>query len=191
MTIAECLLAVIAQGFIIFAVAEYEGSNMKILNMKKLLSVCLVFFLIQAVAMGTGYLLAEIPFVTRLTDNAQFARLNARIVAAAFLIIGLYVVYRAFAWSDKEEKLKELVYSHIALEAGLVALYTLIVGTACGMMHFRIDMAFLIVFLCTITAVIGGIHTGYVQGDRFHRFGYGLSGILFALTGVELIIRYM
>ncbi len=191
MTVAECLLAVIAQGLIIFAVAEYEGSNLKVLSIRRLLNVCMVYFLIQACAMGLGYLIAQLPLVTLLTSRAEFSRLNARIVAVAFLIIGCYIVYRAFSWKHKEEKLRELAYSRIAMEAVLEALYTLIVGIACGMMHFRIDLAFLIVFLCAIFAVIAGLYTGYAQGDRFHKLGYSLSGILFAVTGVEIIARYM
>ncbi len=187
MTLTEGLLIMLALAFVVFAVAEYEGANMKVLTAKKLLCVCLIFFLEQMIALGLGYALTRLPFIAK----EKLAGTYTEETAVLYLIIGLWLSYRTWKWKQKEERLRELQYRRIALEALMVALYTFLAGIGCGLMTANLGEAFLIIFLSTILAVIVGLYTGYSQGDRFHRLGYGVSALLFIVTGIRVIVRYI
>ncbi len=188
MTLLEGLLIVLALQLILFAVAEYEGSRLKVLNAKKLRLVCLIFMVGQMAAMGLGYLLSRLPFIPR---TLEMSRPTAGAAAILLLVIGAFVFYKAWSWKMGEERLQELRYKRIALEAVGIALYTLVAGFACGLLNVKLSATFIVVFLCTILAVFTGLQTGYAQGDRFHRQVYGASSILFAITGIRILVRFL
>ncbi len=188
MTFAEGLLIIGALSLIVFAVAEYEGSNLKVLNGKKLFIVCLIFFLGQMISIGLGYAITRIPLFAPHEDRTVLYAVTAGII---FLVLAAWVLYRTWTWKRSDEKLRELVYKRIAVEAVTAAIYTLLCGIGCGLLNMNIGATFLVVFLATILAVIIGLQCGYTQGDRFHRPVYAVSCALLAFTGIRILIRYL
>ena len=189
MTTAEGLLIVIALSLNTFQIAENEGSNMHKLNAFRLMTVCLIFLLIQMAAMGVGYGLTQIPFFRR--DISPDVRSMCYVIAAViFFLLGGYLLYKALKKEELVERLCELKYRRIALEAIAVAVLTLAAGFGCGLLKLNPVQAFVLIMVVTVAAVIVGLYTGYYQGSRFRRFGTGIGAAVFFLTGAEILIRY-
>ena len=189
MTLLEGLLIVIALSLNIIQVAEYEGSNIHKLKTGNLMLVCLIFLLGQMISMGIGYALTMIPFFRR--EISADVRAMCYVTAAViFFGIAGYLLYMSCRKRDLVEHVRELKYRRIALEAITVAVLTLAAGFGCGLLKLNPMHAFLSIAFITIAAVIIGIYTGYYQGQRFCRPLFGISGVVFCLTGIKLLVRY-
>ena len=189
MTLVEGLLIVIALSLNIIQVAEYEGSNIHKIKARNLMLVCLIFLLGQMISMGIGYSLTLIPFFRR-EISADVKAMCYVIAAVIFFAIAGYLVYKTCRKRDIIERVRELRYKRIALEAITVAVLTLAAGFGCGLLKLNPLHAFLSIAFITIAAVIIGIYMGYYQGQRFCRALFGISSIVFCLTGIELLVRY-
>ena len=182
-------MIVIALSLNTFQIAENEGSNLHKLHISRLMLVCLIFLLIQMVAMGIGYSLTQIPFFRR--EISADVRTMCYVTAAViFFMIGGYLFYKTLKKEELIEKLCELRYRRIALEAATVAILTLAAGFGCGLLKLNPVHAFVPIALITVLAVIIGMYTGYYQGARFRKIGVGTGAVVFILTGVEVLVRY-
>ena len=92
MSLFEGLMIIVALSLNVLLVAEYEGSNLRILNAKKVMLVILIFFLGQMISFGVGYGVTVLPVFRR----ALTADLRAvwYIVSAVILFgIGVVMIY--------------------------------------------------------------------------------------------------
>lgn len=188
----ECLMIVAAVSLEVFMIAEYEGSNMKILNAGKTALVLLVFFAGQLISYGVGYLLStRAPLFVRVNDSAIYHNVVYVLAALLLLIIGSYSVYRMLKREQVEEKLQEVNYRRIAGEAAFGAIFTCLAGMSSGFLKMRFMPGFITIILATFAAVILGLYSGYYQGYRFRRVIFGCSSALLVGTGIEILVRYI
>ena len=189
MRLIEELFIVIALSLNVFLFAQYEGANFRKLEKQEVMRVCLIFIVGQMVSFSLGYLITRLPFFLR-AGSADLQSMCYMLTAIIFLLIGGYMLYRCRRREDLEERLRDLRYRRIAVEAGIVAVYTFACGIGCGFLNVNLVITFILVAFITILAVVIGLYTGYYQGYRFRKAGYGASCVLFLAAGVEILIRY-
>lgn len=174
----------------IFLVSEYEGSMLKQVNMKKLFGVCGIFFLWQIVSILLGHLITLIPFFQK-SSSEDLKKMCCVIAAIIFLMISAYMLYKAWKQEIILERLSEIQYKRVFLEAALVGFFTFLCGIGCGFLGNEIWKACGILACGTVLAVFAGIWLGYHQGCIFRRGFYGISGFLFLAVGVDIVVRYL
>ena len=190
MSLFEGLMIIVALSLNVLLVAEYEGSNLRILNAKKVMLVILIFFLGQMISFGVGYGVTVLPVFRR----ALTADLRAvwYIVSAVILFgIGVVMIYRTGRREVLVERLRELRYQRVALEAVLVALLTFFGGVAAGFLRLKLVQSFIIIACATILAVVAGLYLGYYQGNRFRKAGFGVCAAMLMGTGIEILVRVL
>ena len=189
-TLMEGLFIVIVLSVVVFLTAEYEGSNLRKLNARKVLLISLIFILGQIVSMGCGYMISRLPFFQR-TVSIDVKKMCNVLAALLFFLIGGYLLFRGWLRKPQDERLRELLYRRIVLEALTVAILTFGAGIACGFLHAGLVSTFIAVAFITLGAVVAGLYTGYSQGGRFMRIGYSISSFMFMATGIEVLIRFI
>lgn len=190
MSLFEGLMIIVALSLNVLLVAEYEGSNLRILNAKKVMLVILIFFLGQLLSFGVGYFVTMLPVFRRTVPSELKAAWY--VVSAVILFgIGAVMIYRTGRREELEERLRELRYQRVALEAMLVALLTFFGGVAAGFLRLNLVSSFIIIACATILAVVAGLYLGYYQGNRFRKAGYGVCAAMLMGTGVEILVRVL
>ncbi len=186
----ESILIVTALSLNVFLVAEYEGSNLRALNLKKIALINLIFFMGQLVSMTAGFMLTKIPLFQNAVSKEL--RIMGYIDAAVILLfISAVMLYRALRKEVIVEKLRELRYKRIFIEALAIAAFTFFAGIACGFVGASFVLSFVLIFILTILAVSGGLYSGYTAGCRFRKVSYAMSFLLFLATGLELLLRHV
>ena len=188
MVILEGLLIVTALSLNIYLAAQYEGANLRKLVAFKVLLVCLIFFAGQMISFSLGYLVTRLPFFQK-PMSADLHTMCYVLAGIIFLLIGVYMLYCARRREELEERLRELLYRRIALEACAVAVCTFACGIGCGFLNVNLAASFIMVATITIAAVMAGLYSGYYQGYRFRKMVYGAGCALFLACGFEILIR--
>lgn len=189
MSVAECLLIVIGLSFNVFLVAEYEGTMLKRINWKELLGVCGIFFLWQMASILGGYYIAAIPFF-RKSSSADLKLLCDILASIIFLILGVYMLRKAWKREVILEHLSQIQMKRIFLEAAVIGFFTFLAGIGYGFLGDQIGTACMIVACATVLAVIAGIYMGYYQGCKFRSVIYGAGGVIFLALGTSVIVRH-
>lgn len=184
----ESVLIVLALSLNVFLVAEYEGSNLKDLNLKKITLINVIFFLVQLISMTVGYLLTKVPFF-REHATAEIKAMGYIDASVILLFIAAVMLFRALRRETIVEKLRELRYKRIFVEALAIAAMTFFAGIAGGFLGVSFWPSFILVFVLTIAAVTGGLYCGYTAGCRFRKLSYTMSFLLFLATGLEVLFR--
>ena len=189
MNLTECLLVIIGLSLHIFLVAEYEGTMLRQIHIGKLICVCGIFFVWQIAAMSVGYLITMIPLFRQSSQDLKI--LCYVLVVIIFLGEAVYMLRKAWKREVIQERLSEIRYKHIFMEAALIGCFTFLAGIGCGFLGIHLVTTCAIMACATILAVIAGIFMGYHQGCRFRSGIYGVGGILFLITGVDVITRHL
>ena len=92
MTGIEALLISSALAVNIFLTAEYEGSNLRIIRLKWVLLISLIFTAGQMISMGCGYLISTVPFF-RMNRTEAIRSLCCVIAALIFFVTYLVVSF--------------------------------------------------------------------------------------------------
>ena len=111
--------------------------------------------------------------------------------AVLFLLIAVYMVYKAIRRTPIQERLREIGYRRIAQEVILVAVFTFMAGIGWGFIGHNIYMATGVVGCATMAAAVCGIYVGYSQGCRMRYAIYGIGGAMLAFVGVDILVRYL
>jgi putative Mn2+ efflux pump MntP len=101
------------------------------------------------------------------------------------------MLYKAIRHEPIDEKLREIGYKRIVLEALMVALFTFLAGIGWGFIGHNIYRATGIIACATVIAVITGIFTGFKEGCLFRYLIYGVGGCMLAFVGVDILVRYI
>ena len=188
----ECLIIIAAVSMYVFMVAEYEGSNLKVLNAGKTLIVLLMFFAGQLVSFGAGFEIStKVPLFIRFRDSSVYHNVVYVLAALILMIIGSYMIYRTLKTEEIEERLQEVNYKRIARESWTFAAFTCLSGMSSGFMKFKFSSSFITVLCATAAAVVLGLNSGYYQGYRFRRAVFGCSSAMLVGTGIEILVRYL
>ncbi len=190
LSIVESVLIVAALFFNIFLIGQYEGSMVCHLEWKTIAAICLIVGVFETFSMWIGYLLTRIPFFSESTSE-DLRRFCYFVAAIMFLLIAVYMIYKAVRRTPIQERLREIAFKRITGEVILVALFTFMAGIGWGFIGHNIYMATTVVSCATIIAAICGIYVGYSQGCRMRYAIYGAGGAMLAFVGVDILIRYL
>lgn len=190
MSLMESLLIVLGLSLNVFLVAEYEGTMLKKIDGRKLAGVCGIFFLWQCLSMLVGHSVSSIPFFQE-SSSEDLKQLCGVLAAIIFLILAVYMLYKAWKREIILERLSEIQFRRIFLEAAAIGFLTFLAGIGCGFLGARISTACIIMTCATVLAVIAGTFTGYYQGCKFRTGIWGAGGILFTAMSVYIFIQYL
>ena len=190
MSILESVLIVAALFMNIFLIGQYEGSMVRHLNWTTIGVICLIVGVFETTAMWAGYLLTRISFFS----NSQSEDLKCFcyfVAAVLFLLIAVYMIYKAIRRTPIQERLREIGYRRIAQEVILVAVFTFMAGIGWGFIGHNIALATGVISLATVLAALAGVWIGVHEGCRFRYVLYGAGGIMLAVVGVTILVRYI
>ena len=190
MSILESVLIVAALFMNIFLIGQYEGSMVRHLNWTTIGVICLIVGVFETTAMWAGYLLTRISFFS----NSQSEDLKCFcyfVAAVLFLLIAVYMIYKAIRRTPIQERLREIGYRRIAQEVILVAAFTFMAGIGWGFIGHNIALATGVISLATVLAALAGVWIGVHEGCRFRYVLYGAGGIMLAVVGVTILVRYI
>ena len=190
MRVADNLLIVVGLSMNVFLIAQYEGTMVRSIQLFKVCVLCLIFFAFQSLAMLSGYMLTTIPFFSE-SSSADLRNLCYFLAGIIFLLIAGYMLYKAIRHEPIDEKLREIGYKRIVLEALMVALFTFLAGIGWGFIGHNIYRATGIIACATVIAVITGIFTGFKEGCLFRYLIYGVGGCMLAFVGGDILVRYI
>lgn len=190
MNVTECLLIVIGLSFNVFLVAEYEGTMLKQVHLKKVLGVCGIFFLWQIASILVGYYITAIPFF-RKTSSEDLKQMCYILASIIFLILGFYMLHKAWKREIIQERLSEIQMKRVFVEAAVIGFFTFLAGIGYGFLGYRIRPACVIIACATVLAVIAGIYMGYFQGCKFRTGIYGAGGMIFLAMGISVLVCHL
>ncbi len=190
LSILENTLIVLGLSMNIFLIGQYEGSMIRKIEWKKVAVICMIVGVFETFAMMGGYLLTLIPFFST-SESADLKDFCYFVAACLFLLIALYMIYKAVRHAPIQESLREIGYKRILLEVVMVAMFTFMAGIGWGFIGHNIFMATSVIAGSTVAAAIAGIWTGYREGCK-GRYGiYGTGGAMLAFVGAEILVRYL
>lgn len=190
MGLAECLLIIIGLSLNVFLVSEYEGVMLRRIDGKKFFCVCGIFFACQMVSMLLGYWITGIPFF-RHSSSDDLKTLCYVLASLIFLVLAFFMLRKAWKSETVQERLAEIRYKEIFLEAAVVGGLTFLAGIGSGFLGLPIRAACITVACATIAAVISGIYMGFYQGCKFRPGIYGAGGIIFLFVGIDILVKYL
>ncbi len=174
----------------IFLIGQYEGSMIRRIEWRKVAVICLIVGVFETFSMLCGYLLTRIPFFST-SESDDLKNFCYFVAAILFLLIAVYMIYKAMRHAPIQESLREIGYKRILLEVVMVAGFTFMAGIGWGFIGHNILMATSVIAGSTILAAILGIWTGYKEGCK-GRYGiYGTGGAMLAFVGAEILVRYL
>ena len=178
MNLTECLLIIIGLSLHIFLVAEYEGTMLRQIHIGET-DLCLRHFFCLAdcgnVCGISDY--NDTLIQTVLAGSEDFLR--DVLVVIIFLGEAVYMLRKAWKREVIQERLSEIRYKHIFMEAALIGCFTFLAGIGCGFLGIHLVTTCVSMACATILAVIAGIFMGYHQGCRFRSGIYGVAAFFF------------
>lgn len=183
----ESLLIVAGISFDIFAGMECQGSLLGSIRKKNLAAVCALVALCQLVMLYAGFFLSSLYCRTRAVPDEHL--LGEIIAVAIFFGLGVRLLAKAIRNERVEEHLeKEMGYRrflHMALISGI---YTILTGIAFGFIGTDVLHILVMLAICTVLVVIGGIYTGYRLGYTAKTKVYSIGAILLFAAGIDVLV---
>ena len=71
----------------------------------------------------------------------------------------------------------------------ITSLYTLVAGCACGFVGTSILMMAIVILVCSVLVVVGGLYTGYHFGFESKTGAYVIGALLLWIAGGETLLR--
>lgn len=190
MSVAECLLIVIGLSLNIFLVSEQEGAMLRRIDGIKFLGLCGIFFACQIVSMMLGYLITRIPFFM-LSSSDDLKTLRYVLASLIFLMLAFLMIRKAWKREIVQERLSEIRYKEIFLEAVVIGGLTFLAGIGSGFLELPMGTACITVACATVAAVVSGIYMGFYQGCKFRTGIYGAGGMIFLFVGIDILVKYL
>ena len=190
MNLAEILLVIAGLSVNVYLVAQADGAVIRKVQPKKLLMLCLFFFVFESISMISGYQLTKIAFF-RDSSSADLKKFCYFCTAVLFLIIAAYMLYKAFTKKDVDEHVGEISVARTIFQAVGVAVFAFICGIGWGFIGNNIYQATIVLACATVLAVIFGIYFGYNEGCRYRRTSFSVGGAMLLFVGVEILVRYL
>ena len=183
----ENLLIIAGVSLDIFAAMECQGSMIAKVNKKNLTAICGIIAVAQLITMYVGHLLSSLFCRRRAVADEQL--LGQIIALVIFMGLGIRLMVKAVRNEHIEEHLeKDINMKRLVHTACVSGIYTLLAGIAFGFLETNILMILIMITVCTIAFVIGGIYTGYRMGFTAKTKVYVVGAILLWVAGIDILI---
>ena len=154
----ENLLIVAGVSLDIFAAMECQGSLVAKINKKNLTVICGIVALAQLITLYLGHFLSSLFCRYRSVPDEKL--LGQIISMVIFMILGIRLMVKAIRNEHVEEHLEHhLGIRRFVRMACISGIYTLLTGIAFGFLETNVLMILIMIVVCTVAFVIGGIYT--------------------------------
>ena len=182
----ENLLIVAGVSLDIFAAMECQGSLVAKINKKNLTVICGIVALAQLITLYLGHFLSSLFCRYRSVPDEKL--LGQIISMVIFMILGIRLMVKAIRNEHVEEHLEHhLGIRRFVRMACISGIYTLLTGIAFGFLETNVLMILLMIVVCTVAFVIGGIYTGYRVGYEAKTKVYIVGALLLWVAGLDVL----
>ncbi len=184
----ENILIIAGISLDIFAAMEIEGAMLAEVKRKSLIIACTLITLLQMVTFYIGYFVCMIVSNYGYLDDAQW--LGYVIAVVIFGLLGIRLIVKAIRREFVQEKRRENieVKQYIRIIA-VTSFYTLCAGCACGLIGTNAILMAVVILICSILVVIGGLYTGYHFGFESKTIAYVAGALMLWIAGVEILLH--
>ena len=176
----ENLLIIAGVSLDIFAAMECQGSLVAKINKKNLTVICGIVALAQLITLYLGHFLSSLFCHYRSVPDEKL--LGQIISMVIFMILGIRLMVKAIR---NEHHLGIRRFVRMACISGI---YTLLTGIAFGFLETNVLMILIMIVVCTVAFVIGGIYTGYRVGYEAKTKVYIVGALLLWVAGLDVLI---
>ena len=182
----ENLLIVAGVSLDIFAAMECQGSLVAKINKKNLTVICRIVALAQLITLYLGHFLSSLFCRYRSVPDEKL--LGQIISMVIFMILGIRLMVKAIRNEHVEEHLEHhLGIRRFVRMACISGIYTLLTGIAFGFLETNVLMILIMIVVCTVAFVIGGIYTGYRVGYEAKTKVYIVGALLLWVAGLDVL----
>ncbi len=182
----ENLLIVAGVSLDIFAAMECQGSLVAKINKKNLTVICGIVALAQLITLYLGHFLSSLFCRYRSVPDEKL--LGQIISMVIFVILGIRLMVKAIRNEHVEEHLEHhLGIRRFVRMACISGIYTLLTGIAFGFLETNVLMILIMIVVCTVAFVIGGIYTGYRVGYEAKTKVYIVGALLLWVAGLDVL----
>lgn len=183
----ENLLIIAGVSLDIFAAMECQGSLVAKINKKNLTVICGIVALAQLITLYLGHFLSSLFCHYRSVPDEKL--LGQIISMVIFMILGIRLMVKAIRNEHVEEHLEHhLGIRRFVRMACISGIYTLLTGIAFGFLETNVLMILIMIVVCTVAFVIGGIYTGYRVGYEAKTKVYIVGALLLWVAGLDVLI---
>ena len=183
----ENLLIIAGVSLDIFAAMECQGSLVAKINKKNLTVICGIVALAQLITLYLGHFLSSLFGHYRSVPDEKL--LGQIISMVIFMILGIRLMVKAIRNEHVEEHLEHhLGIRRFVRMACISGIYTLLTGIAFGFLETNVLMILIMIVVCTVAFVIGGIYTGYRVGYEAKTKVYIVGALLLWVAGLDVLI---
>ena len=170
----------------IFAAMECQGSLVAKINKKNLTVICGIVALAQLITLYLGHFLSSLFCRYRSVPDEKL--LGQIISMVIFMILGIRLMVKAIRNEHVEEHLEHhLGIRRFVRMACISGIYTLLTGIAFGFLETNVLMILIMIVVCTVAFVIGGIYTGYRVGYEAKTKVYIVGALLLWVAGLDVL----
>ncbi len=182
----ENLLIIAGVSLDIFAAMECQGSLVAKINKKNLTVICGIVALAQLITLYLGHFLSSLFCRYRSVPDEKL--LGQIISMVIFMILGIRLMVKAIRNEHVEEHLEHhLGIRRFVRMACISGIYTLLTGIAFGFLETNVLMILIMIVVCTVAFVIGGIYTGYRVGYEAKTKVYIVGALLLWVAGLDVL----
>ena len=182
----ENLLIVAGVSLDIFAAMECQGSLVAKINKKNLTVICGIVALAQLITLYLGHFLSSLFCRYRSVPDEKL--LGQIISMVIFMILGIRLMVKAIRNEHVEEHLEHhLGIRRFVRMACISGIYTLLTGIAFEFLETNVLMILIMIVVCTVAFVIGGIYTGYRVGYEAKTKVYIVGALLLWVAGLDVL----
>ena len=182
----ENLLIIAGVSLDIFAAMECQGSLVAKINKKNLTVICGIVALAQLITLYLGHFLSSLFCRYRSVPDEKL--LGQIISMVIFMILGIRLMVKAIRNEHVEEHLEHhLGIRRFVRMACISGIYTLLTGIAFGFLETNVLMILIMIVVCTVAFVIGGIYTGYRVGYEANTKVYIVGALLLWVAGLDVL----
>ena len=183
----ENLLIIAGVSLDIFAAMECQGSLVAKINKKNLTVICGIVALAQLITLYLGHFLSSLFCRYRSVPDEKL--LGQIISMVIFMVLGIRLMVKAIRNEHVEEHLEHnLGIRRFVRMACISGIYTLLTGIAFGFLETNVLMILIMIAVCTVAFVIGGIYTGYRVGYEAKTKVYIVGALLLWVAGLDVLI---
>ena len=166
---------------------ECQGSLVAKINKKNLTVICGIVALAQLITLYLGHFLSSLFCHYRSVPDEKL--LGQIISMVIFVILGIRLMVKAIRNEHVEEHLEHhLGIRRFVSMACISGIYTLLTGIAFGFLETNVLMILIMIVVCTVAFVIGGIYTGYRVGYEAKTKVYIVGALLLWVAGLDVLI---
>lgn len=184
----ESILIIAGISLDIFATMDIEGARLAQVKRKSLLIACGLVLLLQLIFFFGGYFGCY--YIYAAVSPVSAVEIGNVVAVIVFGMLGLRLIVKAIKREFIHEKRAEdIVVSKYIRIVIVTSFYTLVAGCACGLVGTTVWFMVLVIAICSVLSVVGGIYIGYYFGFEAKTVVYVIGAILLWIAGAEVLLR--